>query len=183
MKSVTTILSRCRRAKEYLTTALASGGFWFVLAKVDPWFDDDDPPFPALSLRVLPRTQGFLYVHRASLVYERDDGPVETPQGRYMPLAATSLYEELAFAKAWHVYLEGSLLASQASNLEGYRALGICYDLELEDSAPLTSYQQRHGFITPELVSKYFLDWVSFMPFVERTFNTSHRIQIVRTFS
>ena len=179
-RSVTTLQSRCRLAASYVQRYnLNPSSFWIAIGKLTSWPDDNNPPYPGLTLTRLPELHAFCYVHTCVSVYANSNGSIITPKGNYSPITSTD-YDALASAKANKVYFEAFITPDVMATNAAYRYKGLCTDVLYTFSAAPNPTSGTH--ISESAVQSYFLDRSSFHSPVINDGTTTQVIQIVREF-
>jgi len=177
--SATTFQARCRLAASYVDRYLADPkSYWVAIGKASPWLDENNPPYPAITVNRVPELIGFVYVHTCKSVYETDIGIIKTLDKNYELVNSTNP-NLLASAKANKLYFE-AILPPEATPLSStYRIKALCTNVVFANTPNIVGPEL---FISGSEVLDYFVDWIVHHKAVENDGQTNQVVQIIREF-
>lgn len=172
MPSISTAAESINIAKYYLSKNLwlAFGGSSLV------WANNNNPPYPAETIRQFSDLRGLLYLDIKMLVTKDNQGSIITSNGvRYSYINEAQATQQLIDNSAYYLYMEATLPASSSLVGENFRLLGIADNVNIATNPNLST----STFVDQSDVISYDLNWVETMP--EYTVSSSAQVfQFVR---
>lgn len=142
------------------------------------WADNQNPPYPSLSINKFNDLIGLLYIDVKRLVSKDPTGAIKTQDGSYTYADSFLSTEDLINRQAYYLYVEATV--QPESSLDGQRItlLGLAENVVFKSGT--TNIRKKYLYINAEDVLDYNLSLVSTVP--ELIITSEQKFQFIRRF-